>query len=62
MSSSPVHEWTWRIHGLSVRGRNDEVSELGFLHAFHEASTSKLPSHYVSPRDEAFDLDQIQRV
>ena len=34
-------------HSWSVRGRNDEVSELGFLHAFHEASTSKLVTQFL---------------
>ena len=37
-------------HSWSVRGLNDEVSELGFLHAFHafhEASTSKLVTQFL---------------
>ena len=34
-------------HSWSVRGLNDEVSELGFLHAFHAASTSKLVTQFL---------------
>ena len=40
-------------HSWSVRGLNDEVSELGFLHAFHafhEASTSSKNSPFLGTK------------